>query len=92
MIRIKSPFCGWRYHSEFTYAGAATKVRPEHGSTDMYAWLDYVYLRDNPKGMHKEYWHHSHGCRQWLIVERDTTTHEVTAVEFAMPTKSGGVG
>ena len=38
-----------------------------------------------------KYWHHSHGCRQWLIVERDRMTHEVTAVEFAKPTKSGGV-
>ena len=91
MIRINCPFCGERDHSEFTYGGDATKVRPEHGSNDMEAWLDYVYLRDNPRGSHREYWHHTHGCRQWLIVERDTLTHEVTSVSFAKPTKSGGV-
>ena len=91
MIRIKCPFCGERDHSEFTYGGDATKVRPEHGSNDMEAWLDCVYLRDNPRGSHREYWHHTHGCRQWLIVERDTLTHEVTSVSFAKPTKSGGV-
>ena len=91
MIRIKCPFCGERDHNEFTYGGDATKVRPEHGSNDMEAWLDYVDLRDNPRGSHREYWHHTHGCRQWLIVERDTLTHEVTSVSFAKPTKSGGV-
>ena len=90
MIRIDCPFCGPRDHGEFTYAGDATKVRPAHGSTDMEAWLDYVYFRDNPKGVHKELWHHAHGCRQWLVVERDTTTHEVLSVAFAKPSKSGG--
>ena len=90
MIRINCPFCGERDHSEFTYSGDATKVRPAHGSTDMERWLDYVYLRANPKGAHTEFWHHVHGCRQWLVVERDTTTHEVLNVAFAKPLKSGG--
>ena len=43
----------------------------------MEAWFDYVYLRDNPKGGTDEYWQHSGGCRAWLVVERDTLTHEV---------------
>ena len=90
MIRIDCPFCGPRDHGEFTYAGDATKVRPAHGSTDMEAWLDYVYFRDNPKGVHKELWYHAHGCRQWLVVERDTTTHDVLSVAFAKLSKSGG--
>ena len=90
MIRINCPFCGERDHSEFTYSGDATKVRPAHGSMDMEGWLDYVYLRANPKGVHTEFWHHVHGCRQWLVVERDTTTHEVLNVAFAKPLKSGG--
>ena len=57
----------------------------------MEAWLDFVYIRDNPKGVHTEYWHHSHGCRQWLVIERDTVTHEVSGVTFAKPSSSGGV-
>jgi sarcosine oxidase subunit delta len=24
-----------------------------------------------------EYWHHGGGCRSWLVVERDTATHEI---------------
>lgn len=92
MIRIKCPFCGDRDHGEFTYAGDATKTRPAHGSTVMEDWFDYIYLRDNPKGPHREYWHHAHGCRQWLIVERDTLTHEVTNVCFAKPASGPGGG
>ena len=26
-----------------------------------------------------EYWHHAAGCRRWLVVTRDTVTHEVYA-------------
>ena len=45
----KCPFCGWRDHSEFTYAGDATKV----ARARLYGYgclADFVYLRDNPKG------------------------------------------
>ncbi len=44
-------------------------------------WFDYVYLRDNPKGRFQEYWHHGGGCRSWLVVDRDTQTHEIFAVD-----------
>ena len=91
MIRIKCPFCGERDHNEFTYAGDATKIRPENNCSDMGAWINFVYIRDNPKGPHFEYWHHTHGCRQWLIVERDTITHEVIDVRLAKPSASGVV-
>lgn len=42
------------------------------------AWIDYVYLRDNPRGAYEEYWHHTSGCRRWLVVSRDTATHEIS--------------
>ena len=32
--------------------------------------MDYVYLRDNPRGPLREYWHHAGGCRRWLVVTR----------------------
>ena len=47
------------------------------------AWQKFVYIRDNPKGRHKEFWHHVLGCRRWLVVERDTLTHEVYGVSDA---------
>ena len=44
---------------------------------------DYVYLRDNPSGIHRELWYHGGGCRKWLVVTRNTRTHEISDVKFA---------
>ncbi|MCH9852965.1 MAG: sarcosine oxidase subunit delta, partial [Alphaproteobacteria bacterium] len=46
-------------------------------------FYNYVYLRDNPAGEHKELWYHEHGDRSWLIVTRDTITHDIINVELA---------
>jgi sarcosine oxidase subunit delta len=75
MLRIPCPHCGVRDYTEFHYAGDATKLRPAHGAGDLHAWHDYVFLFDNPKGSHLEYWQHVEGCRQWLVLERDTATN-----------------
>ena len=83
-MRIKCPYCGERALEEFTYRGDATVKRPESiDESAREAWVDYVYLRDNPAGLHKELWHHSAGCHAWLEVTRDTTSHEIVAVERA---------
>jgi len=77
MLQIPCPWCGKRDHAEFTYGGDATVTRPDFGESAEQAWMDYVYLRDDPCGAHREYWQHSAGCRAWLVVERDTLTHEI---------------
>jgi heterotetrameric sarcosine oxidase delta subunit len=79
MLRIQCPFCGERDHSEFTYGGDATIAYPPLDAP-LEAWIDAVYVRANPKGPHCERWHHSDGCRLWLVVERDTLTHEIRSV------------
>jgi len=76
MLLIPCPWCGPRAQSEFTYGGDATLKRPAPGAPEA-AWVEYVYLRDNPAGAHEELWHHSAGCRGWLRVRRDTRTHEI---------------
>jgi len=79
MLIIRCPWCGERDHTEFTYGGAASVARPTPAATDQ-EWVDYVYMRDNSRGSHEEYWHHVQGCRQWLRVHRDTMTHEIASV------------
>ena len=84
-MRITCPYCGERALEEFTYRGDATVKRPESldpGASG--AWVDYVYLRDNPAGLHQEHWHHSAGCHSWLVVTRNMSTHEIVAVESAV--------
>ena len=44
-------------------------------------WRSYVYERDNPAGRQREYWHHSAGCRAWIVVTRDTRTHRIESAE-----------
>lgn len=86
---ISCPHCGPRPKEEFSIRGAASAVRPApDAGAD--AWFDYVYLRDNPRGRHSEYWHHVSGCRRWLIVERDTVSHAIYDVHDAAPSKLGG--
>jgi sarcosine oxidase subunit delta len=83
MLKIPCPNCGERLYTEFRYGGDASKRRPAHGGADMKAWHDYVFLFDNPKGAHREFWQHVLGCRQWLILERDTATNRVGDARFA---------
>ena len=83
-MRIDCPYCGSRDGHEFTYLGDATLTRPDPAAPDAVdAFHDYVYLRDNPAGAHRELWYHASGCRRWVIVERDTRTHAITATRFA---------
>ena len=82
---INHPLLGPRDASEFVYLGDASLMnRPN--------WLDkdaeqrfykYQYLRDNPHLEHKELWFHEQGDRSWLIVTRNTSTHEISKVELA---------
>ena len=80
MLTISCPNCGPRGSDEFRYGGDATVVRPAFDDTSEDAWFRYVYIRENPKGPHREYWQHVGGCRAWLVVTRDTRTHEVLAL------------
>lgn len=77
-MRIPCPHCGERDLQEFVYRGDAAPVRPT-GDAGM---VDYVYLRDNPRGPIAEHWYHAQGCRQWLTVRRDTATHAILGAEF----------
>lgn len=74
---------------EFTFLGDASVKRStslEPSSMDQ--WMDYVYLRDNPRGDYVEFVHHSGGCRAWLIVARNTNTHEVHSAVAARTMKA----
>ncbi len=82
---INHPILGPRDAQEFTYLGDATLIdRPDPDAGNAAeAFHDYVYLRDNPAGEHKELWYHEQGDRSWLVVTRNTLTHEITDVQLA---------
>ena len=82
---INHPNLGPRNAAEFTILGDASLLkRPDWQADDADdAFYRYLYLRDNPAGLHRELWFHEQGDRSWLVVTRDTVTHAVVDVALA---------
>ncbi|HZW59522.1 MAG TPA: sarcosine oxidase subunit delta [Woeseiaceae bacterium] len=81
MLRIPCPWCGPREEIEFHCGGQAHIARPcDPAALTAAEWADYLFMRDNPKGVFAERWVHSAGCRRWFNVRRHTVTHEIVAV------------
>ncbi len=78
MLQINCPNCGLRDEIEFSCGGEAHISRPDYSInlTDE-EWSEYLFLRHNPKGIFIERWFHSHGCRRWFNLVRDTVTNEI---------------
>ncbi len=82
---IDHPLLGPRDAAEFVYLGDARLIdRPDwQGEDAARQFDDYLHVRDNPAGEHRELWFHEHGDRSWLVVTRNTLTHEIIRVELA---------
>ncbi|WP_022705323.1 sarcosine oxidase subunit delta [Pseudorhodobacter ferrugineus] len=75
-MRITCPLCGPRDRREFYYYGSEDYLtRPEGEDWD--AIDAHLHLRNNPAGRVRDLWYHDMGCTSWLVVTRDTVTHEV---------------
>lgn len=72
---INCPLNGPRNAQEFICGGEVT-TRPDPSTVDVAAWVDYVYLENNTRGVVKEWWCHV-ASAYWFIVERDTGTDEI---------------
>lgn len=81
MLLIECPWCGKRDQSEFSYGGEAHIARPRDSErlTDE-EWAEFVFLRNNPKGIFAERWLHASGCRRWFNAVRNTATDRFLAV------------
>ncbi len=96
---INHPLLGPRDAAEFVYLGDASLInRPDWQGKDatdeainnaVEQFHEYLYLRDNPIGRHRELWYHEQGDRSWLVVTRDTLTHEIVQVELAREVAMG---
>jgi sarcosine oxidase subunit delta len=79
MLLIECPWCGKRDESEFSYAGEAHIARPlETEKLSDEQWANYLFMRKNTKGLHREQWLHAAGCRRYFNVERDTVTYKIS--------------
>ena len=82
---INHPLLGPRDSSEIYHLGDATLInRPDPDAADAAEqFYEYVYIRDDPAGEYRELWYHEQGDRSWLVVTRNTLTHEISSVELA---------
>ena len=82
---IDHPLLGPRDAAEFVYKGDVGLIDRPDGMAESVdeAFHDYAYLRDNPAGEHRELWYHEQGDRSWLVVTRNTLTHEIIDVQLA---------
>lgn len=82
-MRVTCPICGERDLREFDVKGSAKLMaRPVEGAGAA-AFHDYLNARENPAGPSAELWQHEGGCRAWLRVTRDTTSHAILEVVLA---------
>jgi sarcosine oxidase subunit delta len=90
MLLVTCPYCGPRAESEFNCGGEADIARPFATETlSDREWGDYLFMRHNPRGLHREQWVHTHGCRRWFIAERDTHTYAFHKFEKFGASKPG---
>ena len=81
-MRITCPVCGDRDIREFTYKGAAVALDRPGPDADDADWDEYLHLRGNPAGETRDLWYHGAGCTAWLVVTRNTVTHEVLRAQL----------
>lgn len=84
MHLIECPFCGTRDEREFDYGGPARAIREDLGAgLDDESWREHVMVPDNVPGPIEETWVHARGCGMWLLVMRNTMTHEILSAKAA---------
>ncbi len=83
MLVLHCPVCGIEgEEADFHCGGEAHLVRPQSHDPENVSdevLRDYLYLRQNPRGLHCEMWQCTRGCGKWFNAVRDTVTMEFKA-------------
>ncbi len=87
MLLLTCPYCGVQAdETELTPGGEAHLKRFGPGSSDD-DFHDYLFAKENPRGVHFERWRHAHGCGKWFHAARCTQTLEVFGTYPAQTTE-----
>ncbi len=87
MLILTCPYCGVACdETELSPGGEAHLKRYGPGSSDD-EFEGYLFMRENPRGVHFERWRHAHGCGKWFHAARDTVTLEVFGTYPAQTTE-----
>ncbi len=87
MLTFRCPYCGADCdETELAPGGQAHLTRRGPEASDE-AFADYLFTRENAKGVHFERWRHVYGCGKWFHAARCTQTLEVFATYPAQCTE-----
>jgi len=87
MLLLTCPNCGAECtETELAPGGEAHLRRAGPGASDE-ALADYLFFRDNPRGVHFERWRHAFGCGKWFHAARCTASLEVFGTYSAQVTE-----
>ena len=81
MLLIHCPYCEEEWPElEFRHAGEAHIARsPDIMATSDEEFADYLYFRDNRRGVIFERWRHVHGCGRFFNAARHSVTDKFLA-------------
>ena len=77
MLLLECPYCGLHVDETDLSPGGEAHIKrfgPEASEEELER---YLFVRENPKGVHFERWRHSSGCGKWFHAARCTMTMEV---------------
>ena len=77
MLILDCPYCGIAADETELAPGGEAHVTRHAGDASDEKVEAYLFLRENPMGLHFERWRHVAGCGKWFHAARDTKTMEV---------------
>ncbi|PVA08171.1 sarcosine oxidase subunit delta [Thalassorhabdomicrobium marinisediminis] len=77
MLTLSCPYCGVQCDETELAAGGEAHLKRYGPESSPEEFESYLFVRENPKGVHLERWRHAHGCGKWFHAARCTMTLEV---------------
>ncbi|MGP6085399.1 sarcosine oxidase subunit delta [Antarctobacter jejuensis] len=77
MLILECPYCGVMADETELHAGGEAHLKRFGPGSDDDSFEGYLFLRENPKGVHFERWRHVNGCGKWFHAARCTMSNEV---------------
>ena len=87
MLTLQCPYCGVDADETELHAGGQAHLKREGPGSSDDDFEDYLFMRENPKGVHFERWRHAYGCGKWFHAARHTVTLEVFGTYSAQVTE-----
>ncbi len=87
MLILHCPYCGVDVDETDLHAGGEAHLHRESTGSSDQDFENYLFMRENPKGVHFERWQHAFGCGKWFLAARCTTTLEVFGTYSAQTTE-----